>query len=84
MLKDKGIEIIAADSPGTFVDDTPTATFVRQVLGAVAELDKAMTVAKLPVSASGAKTAGARVEHHYTSAIPRPCAWPSAYTAPIP
>ena len=35
MLKDKGIEIIAADSPNAFVDDTPTATFVRQVLGAV-------------------------------------------------
>jgi DNA invertase Pin-like site-specific DNA recombinase len=47
MLKDKGIEIIAADSPNAFVDDTPTATFVRQVLGAVAQLDKAMTVAKL-------------------------------------
>jgi DNA invertase Pin-like site-specific DNA recombinase len=37
----------AADSPGAFMDDTPTATFVRQVLGAVAQLDKAMTVAKL-------------------------------------
>jgi DNA invertase Pin-like site-specific DNA recombinase len=47
MLKDKGIEIIAADSLSTFVDDTPTAVFVSQVLGAVAELDKAMTVAKL-------------------------------------
>ena len=47
MLKDKGIEIIAADSPNAFVDDTPTTTFVRQVLGAVAQLDKAMTVAKL-------------------------------------
>src|SRR5215468_7591606 len=42
-----GIEIIAADSPGAFVEDPPTATLVRQVLGAVAELDKAMTVAKL-------------------------------------
>jgi DNA invertase Pin-like site-specific DNA recombinase len=47
MLKAKGIEIIAADSPGAFMDDTPTATFVRQVRGAVAQLDKAMTVAKL-------------------------------------
>lgn len=47
MLKSKGIEIIAADSPAAFVDDTPTATFVRQVLGAVAHIDKAMTVAKL-------------------------------------
>jgi hypothetical protein len=24
MLKGKGIEIIAADSPGAFMDDTPT------------------------------------------------------------
>jgi DNA invertase Pin-like site-specific DNA recombinase len=47
MLRDKGIDIIAADSPSAFVDDTPTTTFVRQVLGAVAQLDKAMTVAKL-------------------------------------
>ena len=47
MLRGKGIEIIAADSPTAFVDDTPTATFVRQVLGAVAQLAKAMTVAKL-------------------------------------
>ena len=47
MLKDKGIDIIASDSPNAFVDDTPTATFVRQVLGAVAQLDQAMTVAKL-------------------------------------
>lgn len=30
-----------------FVDDTPTTTFVRQVLGAVAQLDKAITVAKV-------------------------------------
>jgi DNA invertase Pin-like site-specific DNA recombinase len=47
MLKAQGIEIIAADSPGAFVEDTPTATLVRQVLGAVAQFDKAMTVAKL-------------------------------------
>jgi DNA invertase Pin-like site-specific DNA recombinase len=46
-LRDQGIELIAVDSPGAFLDDTPTAAFIRQVLGAVAELDKAMTVAKL-------------------------------------
>jgi DNA invertase Pin-like site-specific DNA recombinase len=39
--------MIAADSASAFLDDGPTTTFVRQVLGAVAELDKAMTVAKL-------------------------------------
>ena len=47
MLRDKGIELIAVDSPNAFLDDTPTAIFIRQVLGAVAQLDKAMTVAKL-------------------------------------
>jgi DNA invertase Pin-like site-specific DNA recombinase len=47
MLLDKGITMIAADSPSASLDDGPTTTFVRQVLGAVAELDKAMTVAKL-------------------------------------
>jgi hypothetical protein len=47
MLSNQGIEIVAADSPGAFVEDTPTAILVRQVLGAVAQFDKAMTVAKL-------------------------------------
>jgi hypothetical protein len=32
----KGIEIIAADSPGAFVENTPTATLIHQVLGVVA------------------------------------------------
>jgi hypothetical protein len=48
ILKERGIELIAADSPTSFLDDTPTAKLIRQVLGAVAEFDKAMTVAKLP------------------------------------
>jgi hypothetical protein len=34
-------------NPRSFIDDTPTAKPVRQVLGAVSEFDKAMTVAKL-------------------------------------
>src|SRR5215218_1924102 len=41
------IELIASDSPQSFIEDTPTARLIRQVLGAVAEFDKAMTVAKL-------------------------------------
>jgi DNA invertase Pin-like site-specific DNA recombinase len=41
------IALIAADSPDQFVDDTPTAVLIRQILGAVAQFDKAMTVAKL-------------------------------------
>ncbi len=47
MLRDQGIELIAADSPNSFVDDTPTAALIRQVLGAVAQFEKAALVAKL-------------------------------------
>lgn len=47
LLRDQGIELIAADSPGSFIEDTPTAALVRQVLGAVAQFEKAALVAKL-------------------------------------
>jgi DNA invertase Pin-like site-specific DNA recombinase len=47
LLCQQGIELIAADSPGSFVDDTPTAALIRQVLGAVAQFEKAALVAKL-------------------------------------
>jgi DNA invertase Pin-like site-specific DNA recombinase len=46
-LRERGIDLVAADKPGSFLDDTPTAKLVRQVLGAISEFDKAMTVAKL-------------------------------------
>jgi DNA invertase Pin-like site-specific DNA recombinase len=42
-----GVTLIAADSADQFVDETPTAVLIRQILGAVAQFDKAMTVAKL-------------------------------------
>ncbi|WP_376704192.1 recombinase family protein [Mesorhizobium sp. ISC25] len=47
MLKSRGIELIAVDSPESFVDNTPTANPIRQVLGAVSEFEKAMLVEKL-------------------------------------
>lgn len=47
MLRDQGVELIAADSPGSFLEDTPTAALIRQVLGAVAQFEKAALVAKL-------------------------------------
>jgi DNA invertase Pin-like site-specific DNA recombinase len=34
-------------SPTSFLDDTPTARLIRQMLGAVSEFEKAMLVAKL-------------------------------------
>jgi DNA invertase Pin-like site-specific DNA recombinase len=47
MLRELGVTLIAADSPASFLDDGPTSKLIRQILGAVAEFDKAMTVAKL-------------------------------------
>jgi DNA invertase Pin-like site-specific DNA recombinase len=47
MLRDLGITLVAADSPSSFLDDGPTSKLIRQILGAVSEFDKAMTVAKL-------------------------------------
>ena len=47
LLQQQGIELIAADSPASFVDDTPTAALIRQVLGAVAQFEKTTLVAKL-------------------------------------
>ena len=46
-LRDLGITLIAADSPSSFLDNGPTSKLIRQILGAVSEFDKAMTVAKL-------------------------------------
>lgn len=47
MLKDMGIALIPATAPDFFAEDTPTAVLVRQVLGAIAQFEKASTVAKL-------------------------------------
>ena len=47
MLKALGIAIIPASAPDFFTEDTPTAVLVRQVLGAIAQFEKASAVAKL-------------------------------------
>ena len=46
-LKAQGIDLVAVDSPAAFLDDTPTAVLIRQILGAVAQFEKASLVAKL-------------------------------------
>ena len=46
-LQGLGVTLIAADSPDAFLDQTPTAVLIRQVLGAVAQFEKAAVVAKL-------------------------------------
>jgi DNA invertase Pin-like site-specific DNA recombinase len=62
MLQDLGVELIAVDSPMSFVEDTPTANMVRQILGAVAEFDKALTVAKLRGARERKKAATGKCE----------------------
>jgi DNA invertase Pin-like site-specific DNA recombinase len=62
MLQDLGVELIAVDSPSSFVEDTPTASLVRQILGAVAEFDRALTVAKLKAARARKKAATGKCE----------------------
>src|SRR4051812_41110923 len=72
MLKERGIELIAADSPTSFIEDTPTARLIRQVLGAVAEFEKAMTVAKLRGARDRKRKTGVKVEGRKCHAELRP------------
>jgi DNA invertase Pin-like site-specific DNA recombinase len=46
-LKNLGVALIPASAPDFFLEDTPTAVLVRQVLGAIAQFEKATLVAKL-------------------------------------
>ena len=62
MLKARGIDLIAVDSPTSFLDDTPTARLIRQVLGAVSEFEKAMLVAKLKGARDRKRRMGVKVE----------------------
>src|SRR4051795_6420012 len=47
LLKARGIELIPVDAPDHFLDETPTAVMVRQILGAVSQFEKAGLVQKL-------------------------------------
>jgi DNA invertase Pin-like site-specific DNA recombinase len=47
LLTAQGFTLIAADDPDAFTADTPTQDLVRQILGAVAQFQKANLVAKL-------------------------------------
>jgi DNA invertase Pin-like site-specific DNA recombinase len=61
-LRSLGITLITASSPDFFIEDTPTAVLVRQVLGAIAQFEKATTVAKLRAARQRKREAVGRVE----------------------
>jgi len=50
MLKRMGVELVPANAPEHFREDTPTAVLVRQVLGAISQFEKAQVVQKLKVA----------------------------------
>ena len=47
LLKAKGISLVPVDAPNHFQDETPTATMVRSILGAVSQFEKEALVLKL-------------------------------------
>jgi DNA invertase Pin-like site-specific DNA recombinase len=52
------VTLIAASSPMHFIEDTPTARLVRQVLGAIAEFEKTTLVAKLAAARRRKRASG--------------------------
>jgi DNA invertase Pin-like site-specific DNA recombinase len=72
MLCELGVSLVAVDSPGAFLDDTPTADLIRQILGAVAQFDKAMTVAKLKGARERKRATGVKVEGRKSHQEARP------------
>jgi len=72
LLKERGIELIPVDAPNHFTDDTPTATMVRQILGAVSEFEKASIVLKLRVARDRKRATGAKVEGRRSHAEANP------------
>ena len=64
-----GVILIATDNPDAFLDETPTAVMIRQVLGAVAQFEKAALVAKLRGARERKKAIAGKCEGR--KAIPR-------------
>jgi DNA invertase Pin-like site-specific DNA recombinase len=61
-LKRLDVVLIAANAPDHFLEDTPTAKLIRQVLGAVAEFEKTSLVAKLKGARDRKKTETGKCE----------------------
>jgi DNA invertase Pin-like site-specific DNA recombinase len=72
LLKTRGIDLIAVDSPESFVSDTPTAVLVRQVLGAISQFEKSMLVNKLRGARARKKAAAGKCEGRKSHAELRP------------
>jgi DNA invertase Pin-like site-specific DNA recombinase len=67
-----GVTLIPATAPDFFTEDTPTAVLVRQVLGAIAQFDKATSVAKLKAARDRKIAAGEKCGGRKSYAEARP------------
>jgi DNA invertase Pin-like site-specific DNA recombinase len=64
-LKQLGVELVPTTSPTFFLEDTPTAVLVRQVLGAISQFEKATLVAKLGAARRRKAEAGGHANGRY-------------------
>jgi DNA invertase Pin-like site-specific DNA recombinase len=67
-LRSLGVELIPTTAPDYFVEDTPTAVLVRQVLGAIAQFEKSSLVAKLRAARERKRVDGHKVEGRKSNA----------------
>jgi DNA invertase Pin-like site-specific DNA recombinase len=64
-LKTLGVELVPTSAPDFFLEDTPTAVLVRQVLGAISQFEKASLVAKLKAARDRKAAAGGHAGGRY-------------------
>jgi len=62
LLRAMGVELVAANAPDHFREDTPTAVLVRQVLGAISQFEKAQLVARMRAARERRRAATGRCE----------------------
>ncbi len=62
LLKAEGFELIPVDAPDHFINETPTAVMVRNILGAVSQFEKASLVDKLRKARDRKRAATGRCE----------------------
>ena len=72
MLQRQGIALVPASAPDFFIEETPTAILVRQVLGAIAQFEKASMVAKLAAARKRKRDSGVKCEGRKSLAEQKP------------
>jgi DNA invertase Pin-like site-specific DNA recombinase len=72
LLKQRGIELIPVDAPDHFINETPTAVMVRQILGAISQFEKTTIVWKLRDARDRKRAANGKCEGRKSHAEANP------------